>query len=343
MSVKIITDNLKTKSFSSLYYIYGQEEYLKSYYYNEIKQKCVTEMVEFNVIEFDSKNFDWLDFCNCVNSYPVMAERKFVGVLNFDNSCLKEKFTKQFVEFLKTIPSFCTVVFYDNELKSTTSSNSLLKAINAADGIAANVERPTASALATWCVRHFKKAGKQISAQDVNYMLSVADNDMHTLLGEIEKLCNYVSGDVISHSDIDAIVTRSIEANRYVISEAFCARNYDVIFDVIEKMYKQNTEDILIANAIYSAFIDMYKVKLAMSCQKSTVEAGRDLFPPNKSFLASKNAKLVGNLSLEFLETAVELSKQVDIKLKNSPHNKRDVIMFYIAELISRRENVAKT
>ena len=32
MSVKTITENLKTGNFSSLYYIYGDEEYLKQHY-----------------------------------------------------------------------------------------------------------------------------------------------------------------------------------------------------------------------------------------------------------------------------------------------------------------------
>lgn len=340
MSVKIITENLKSKSFASLYYIYGQEEYLKSYYYNELKQNTVTDMPEFNVIEFDSKSFDWLDFCNCVNSYPVMAERKFVGVVNFDNSRLKDKFTKQFVEFLKSVPDFCTVVFYDNELKNVSSSNPLQKAIESAGGVVANVEKPTTSALASWTARHFKKAVKQISAQDINYLLSIADNDMRTLLGEISKLCSYVSGDTVTRADIDAIVTKSIEANRFLIGEAFCSKNYDKIFDIIDKMYKQNIDDILIVNAVYSAFADMYKIKLAMSCGKTVGEATRDF--SMKPFVASKNAKLVGALSLDFLETAVGLSKQIDIKLKSSPYNKRDLITFYIADLINRRESIAK-
>lgn len=341
MSVKIISDNLKSKIFAPLYYILGQEEYLKSYYYNELKKNVVTDMPEFNVIEFDQKNYDWLDFCNCVNSYPVMAERKFVGVVNFDNSRLKEKFTKQFIEFLKSIPDFCTVVFYDNELKNTTS-NSLQKAIESAGGVVANVDRPATAALASWSARHFKTAGKLISAQDLNYMLTIADHDMRSLLGEISKLCDYVSGDTVTRQDIDAIVTKSIEANRFAISEAFCSRNYDTIFDIIDKMYKQNVDDILIANAVYSSFDDMYRVKLGITSGKTVTEIGRDYFPPNKSFLPSKIARFVGALSLEFLEVAVDLSKQIDVRLKSSSLNKRDLITFYIADLITRRENFAK-
>ncbi len=340
MSVKIITENLKSKQFGSLYYILGEEEYLKSYYYNELKQKSVSELPEFNVIEFDGKKLDWLDFCNCVNSYPVMAERKFVGVVNFNNSMLQEKFLNQFVEFLKSIPDFCTVVFYDNELKPSDDQNPLKDAIDSVGGVVADVQKPALSGLVSWCARHFKQAKKQISTNDINYMLSIADTDMRSLDGEITKLCNYCKGDVIERADIDAVVTKSIEANRYEIGAAFCAKNYDKVLDIVDKLYKQNVNDLVIFNTIYSAFVDMYKVKLAMSCQKTAQQAASELgmYP----FVATKAAKQSAALTLEFLESAILLSKEVDIKLKSKPFNNRDVITFYIAELIDRRNTVAK-
>ena len=84
----------------------------------------------------------------------------------------------------------------------------------------------------------------------------------------------------------------------------------------------------------------MYKVKLAMSCQKTPQQAASELgmYP----FVATKAAKQSASLTLEFLESAISLSKEVDIKLKSRPYNNRDVITFYIAELIDRRNPFAK-
>lgn len=341
MSVKTITEHLKSKSFAPLYYIYGEEEYLKVYYYNELKQKSVTDMPEFNVIEFDNKNFDWLDFCNCVNSYPVMSERKFVGVVNLNNSLLSDdSFKEKFVGFLKYAPDFCTVVFYDNELKPGSDKNHLPSLIEKAGGIVADVERPAAAGLVGWCARHFKQAKKQISTNDIHYMLSIADNDMRSLVGEISKLCSYCKGDTVEKSDIDAVVTRSIEANRFEIGDAFCAKNYDKMIDIIDKLYKQNVDDSLIAGLIFHVFSDMYKAKLALISGRNSQHLAADfgLHP----YAAQKTMKNAAQLSLEFLENAVTLSKQTDVKLKNSPYNKRDVITFYIAELIDRRNTVGK-
>jgi len=340
MSVKTITDNLKSKAFAPLYYIYGEEEYLKAHYYSELKQKTVDVMPEFNVLEFDAKSFDWLDFCNCVNSYPVMADRKFVGVLNFNNGLLKDDFKEKFIDFFKTAPDFCTVVFFDNELKQSPDENPLQQCIDAAGGVVANVKRPATSGLVSWCARHFKQANKQISANDINYMLSIADNDMRSLVSEISKLCNYCKGDTVERADIDAVVTKSIEANRYDIANAFCAKDYNKVLDIIDKLYKQNVDDALIMGVIVYAFVDMYKVKLATSCGRTAQQAAAELglYP----FVAQRAARNVASLSLEFFENAMAVLKNADIKMKSRPYNKRDVITFCIAELIDRRNSVGK-
>ena len=221
MSIKILTDNIKSGSFGPLYYIYGEEEYLKTYYFNSLKDKAMPDLPEFNLIEFDSKSFDYDDFCNSVNSYPVMAEKKLVTVTDFDNSLLKKEFNKDFVAFLKDIPDYCTVVFFDTYLKAASSSNPLLKVLGVCDCVAVDVKKLDTTALVNWMLKQFKAKNKQIDKQDVYYILDLADDDMFTLSNEIVKLCSYVQGDTVTRADIDLLVTKSIETNRFEIGNAF--------------------------------------------------------------------------------------------------------------------------
>ncbi len=340
MSVKTIIENLKAGNFSSLYYIYGDEEYLKQHYYGELRLKTVTDLVEFNVIEFDSKNFDYTDFCNCVNSYPVMADRKFVGVTDFNNSLLTSDFQKKFAEFLKEIPEFCTVVFYDTEFKKVSGKNKLEQAVAQAGGVVASVDKPSASGLMSWCARHFKKAGKTISADDLNYMLSITDTDMRSLVNEISKLCSYVSEETVTREHIDAVVVRSIEANRYEIASAFAASDYQKVFDIVDKMYKQNIEEILIVGTFYYAFVDLWKTKLATDCGRPSADIvnglGVNQFAVRNALRNSKN------LDRRFLSECIKASLELDMRLKSIQCNKRDMITAYIADLVSRRQKLAK-
>ena len=336
MSVKILNNDLKSGEFSSLYYIYGEEEYLKEFYFSSLKSKAVTQLPEFNIIEFDNKSFNYLDFTNAVNSYPMMSDKKLVSVINFDNSLLKKDFTKQFVEFLRNIPEFCVVVFFDTSVKETTSSNALEKAVNSADGVSVFVQKPDTSSLVSWVARHLKSYNKTASKEDILYLLDISDTDMLTLLGEISKLCNYVENDVITKDDINKLVTRSIETNRYGIAEAFCKKDYSKIFDILDKLYKQCVDDIVIANIFYRAFVDLWKAKLAYKKGKSAADFARD-FKLN-SYAATKIYKNLKYVSEKTLENAVLLALKLDADIKSTPFDKRGLIVAFVGELVSRRD-----
>ncbi len=340
MSVKILNENLKTGKFSSLYYIFGEEEYLKNHYFGQLKSKVVTEFVEFNVIEFNESNFSFLDFSNTVNSYPVMSDKKLVCVTDFDNSLLKKDFTKEFGEFLKNIPDFCVVVFFDTILKPYSKSNPLEKVITSSGGISVEVKKPDLSSLTNWAMRHFKNSGKVISVSDIHYLIDITDNDMMSLSNEISKLCNYVDSDEISKSDIDSLTTKSVETNRYEIADAFCGKNYTKIFSILDKLYKQNVDDIIIANVFYRAFSDMWKAKLAMKNGKTSSELASDFkLNPYAAGKIIKNSKLV---TLAVLQYALERSLKLDREMKSLPYNKKDLIISFIGEIISYRDSYEK-
>lgn len=83
MSIKTITENFKKKDFQRLYYIYGDEEYLKRYYYTRLMDGAVTALPEFNAVELDGRAFDLAEFENIINGYPAMSDQKSRGYYRF--------------------------------------------------------------------------------------------------------------------------------------------------------------------------------------------------------------------------------------------------------------------
>lgn len=337
MSEKTIVKDLKEKNIGRLYYIYGNEEYLKRYYYDEIIKNAVSALPEFNSIEFTGKSFDMTDFCNSINGYPVMSDKKTVSVIDFDSSLLKKSFAAELADVLKQIPDFCTVVFYDSQIKSGVSNAALLKVIEACKGTAAKVDHPTAVRLAAWSLRHFKNEGKKISDEDIRYLLEISDTDMLSLKNEISKLCSGVKGDTVTRHDIDTIVTKSIEANRFEIIDAFCGENYDKVYSVIDRLYRQNTDDIVIASVFYRAFLDLWHARAALDTGKTQQDLAKDF--GMKPYAALKAVKNLKGMSADFLRSAVLLSLKLDRELKSTPYDKRGLITVYTADLINRRKN----
>lgn len=341
MSIKIIKENLKTNNFARIYYIFGEEEFLKNYYYSELKNNIVKEMPEFNVDEFDEKNFSLLDFTNSLNSYPVMSDKKFIGITNLDNSLFKKEFAKEFADVLKNVPDYCTVVFVDTYLKPVPSTNYLLKAVNEAKGIAAPADKPDIKNLAAWAMRHFKNANKTISSDDLLYFIEITDNDMLSLSNEIAKICNYVTSDVVLREDIDKLVSRSIDANRYEIANALYANDNDKLFDVVEKLYKQGIDDIAIANVFYKTFTDLWKARISYESRKTVQELASD-FKLNP-YGAKKIMQSAAGFSRSYLHFAINKATDLDIKLKSTPYNKKELLTVFIGELSNRREQFGKT
>lgn len=335
MSVKDVANDIKTRSFKKLYYIYGEEEYLKQYYYREIKEKAVSALPELNTSEFVGKEFDLNALSEAVNAYPAMSERKFVGVVDIDNALLKKDFTAKLTAILKDIPDFCTVVFFDTELKDG-SSNALEKVLSGCGAVCVNAEHPSAAGLASWVKRHFKSAGKQVSDADVSYLLDIADTDMQSLKNEIDKLCG-VSGTSVTRADMDALVTRSIETDRFKIAEALSAGNYDAVTDILNKLRLGNVDDIAVAGILSRSFVDLWRARAAIDSQKTSSQLAQT-FGMNP-YGAAKVMRSAGKMKPEFLRKAVMLSQNLDAEMKSTPFNKQDLLINYIAEIIDAKQN----
>lgn len=338
MKQKTSSNTTNEKDLCRLYYIYGEEEYLKIHYCSDIINKAVSAVKEMNVTEFDGKNFELIDLENCINSYPVMSDKKAVKITDMDNNRLKKEFSSELLKILENIPDFCVVVFYDTQCKNSSNNAALIKLIEKAGGITEKADHPSYAKLETWCYRHFKNEGKNISRQDLAYFLQIADNDMTFLNNEILKLCSSTDAETITKADMDSIVVKSVDANRYEIIDAFCSGKYSEVVKIIDKLYLQNTDDMMIANVFYKAFLDLWHARLALDGMKTQSQLAQDF--GMRTYGANKAMKNVRGMSLEFIHQSLQLALKLDTQLKSTPYNKRDLITAFAADIIYRRDNV---
>ena len=82
--MKILKKDIKDKNFKKFYLFYGEEEYLKRYYENEMKTKVVTNMKEFNIDVFDGKELITTVLEDCINTAPFMSEYRLIIIKNSD-------------------------------------------------------------------------------------------------------------------------------------------------------------------------------------------------------------------------------------------------------------------
>ena len=70
-----LKNQIKSGDFSNVYMIYGEEDYLKEYYVNKLKDKIVEPaFADFNFHQYDGKKTPVSEILNDADMMPMMAD-----------------------------------------------------------------------------------------------------------------------------------------------------------------------------------------------------------------------------------------------------------------------------
>ena len=77
----------------NLYMFWGKEDYLRDYYFEQMKKKLLPQgLEEFNHRRFEGKNIDLDAISEAVDACPAFSERTLVEIRNFDIfKCAEDK------------------------------------------------------------------------------------------------------------------------------------------------------------------------------------------------------------------------------------------------------------
>ena len=289
-------------------------------------------MPEFNIAEPKGETLSLNTLENHINSFPMMSERKFIGIVDLGHDLLKEDYKKELLRILSAIPDYVCIVFLDTALKEGSDAV-LQRIISKAGGLIVEIDQPGQAQLAAWGKRHFKSQGKDISGDDMYYILRVAENDMLSLKNEINKITAFAKGERITRADIDAVITRSLESNRFAISDALSRRDFQTAISVIEDLYARDYDDIQIANLIYRCLVDLLRASWALQAGKKAVDMKNDF--GIHEYGATKMLRSVRGLSEKQLMRSVDLCFECEKRLKSEAGDKREMVYQLLCQLIA--------
>ena len=331
MSLEILKEKIKKHETTGLFYLCGDEEYLKDYYYQTLRKKTVTDMPEFNVSQLNGETLSLNTLENLIDSFPMMSDKKFIGIIDLSHDLLKDDYQKDFLRVVSSVPDYACVVFMDTVLKEG-KDKTLGSLITKAGGLVVEINHPGQAQLAAWGKRHFKSLNKDISGDDMYYILRIAENDMMSLKNEIIKIASFSKNQRITRADIDAVITKSLETNCFAISDALSKRDFKVAIRVIEDLYAQNYNDIQIANLIYRSLVDLLRASWALSAGKKNTDMKKDF--GMHEYGALKMMRASKALSEKQLMQSIDICFECEKRLKSESGDKREMIYQMLCELI---------
>ena len=121
--VEQLKSDLKAKTPGRFYILYGEEDYLRRYYLEQLKKQVLDDLTaDFNFHRLNAENFSVELLADCIEALPMMAERTLILAEDVDLFAQAE--TERLCELLTDLPDYCCLVLTYEDFKPDKRSGS---------------------------------------------------------------------------------------------------------------------------------------------------------------------------------------------------------------------------
>lgn len=345
--------HIKSKEFSNVYVIYGEEKFLVKVYSNQLIKSMMGENPpEFNFHNFDN-NSELNDIAVACDVMPFMSEYNCVVITDFNVDALNKDDLDKLKEIIKNLsPSTKLIFTFPTLCNSGKQGNKDLKKANfksilrLADKNGVVVEYPKYDSHATSkeLVRAATKRGCSLTLANAGKIVDFVGTDLTALQNEMDKLCAYADGKEITIEMINRLVHINLETKVYFISNYIIKNDLNKAYKELDILFYQKTEPISIVSTIASAYMDLYRARVAGESGVPVTIVAQDFNYGNRAFVLNNSARDGRYISTPAIRKSIDEILNTDFKLKSSATDGRVLVEELIAKLslIAKEINYAK-
>lgn len=314
-----IKTQIRSKTYSNVYLFYGEESYLKQLYINRIIDRTVDESFKtFNLHTVDGKDATLDIIAECCEALPMMGEYNVTLVNDMPLNKLSASESKKLAQLIGDVPESTILIFWQDTAEVDPKDKKWAEIIKlvSANGSCVNLSRKTVSELTKILVAGAQKRECSMSTDTAKYLISVVGDDMTVLLNELDKVCFFTGKGEVTKKAVDAVAVKSLEATTFSLSKALVAGNFDKAYEMLDILFFRKTEPTLIMGTLISAYIDMYRAKVALTNGENATALASHFNYRNKEFRLTNGARNASKLSISQLRNALEILAETDEKLK---------------------------
>lgn len=325
---------IKTRSFSPVYLIYGAEQlYVRNYTEKLVKAVAGKAPSDFNFHRFAGE-VNITELAAAMYVAPFMSEYNLVLVSDaFFDMMTKEDF-ETFTEICgKPVEGTVLVI----SLPSNTPKKATLDAIKkiaAKNGSVCEFKKTDAITTEKFIAKRANKNGKLISRAAANRLVSLCGDDLTRLKNEVDKICAYSSAEEVSLDDINKLATVNLESRIFDLSDAVLAGNGEKAFRVLDSLFYQKEDPIGMLYILSAAYIDAYRARVAAECGIRNSQVATDFGYGKRTFVLDRVMRSTNRVSTEALRKSLDYLMEADLKFKSVKVNQRLYLEQLIAQLL---------
>jgi len=258
MSVEKIIGSWKKKSFKSVYWLEGEEEYYIDQVIDYAEHHLLPEAeAEFNLTVFYGKDADWTAVINACRRYPMFAEKQVV--------VLKEAQHMKDIEKLEgyiAAPLASTIFVVGYKAKGVDKRTKLYKTLQS-NAEVLTTKKIGEGKMQEWIIDLAKSKGFTIHPKSASLLEEHTGNDLSRIANEIDKLSvNLQHKKTIDDDDIEKFIGISKEYNVFELQAAIARKDLAKSIKIIN-YFDANPKAAaiqMVLPALYAYFSKIYAV-----------------------------------------------------------------------------------
>ncbi len=334
---------LTTGKLNNLYLIYGDEKYLVKKYTEQLCGKAAGKKPsDFDFIRLGS-TAPLEEIFAASEQLPVFSKHKCVLVSDFNAETLSENDIKLLEEFLSDISHDTILIFSmptasntDTKKGSDKKGGKFRKLLSVVEKHGAVIELPKRGdiALEKVIVSWAEQGGCKLDKINASKIISLCGTDMTTLRNELDKLIAYADNSEITDQMIKLLVVKNTETRIYALSDCIIRNDINGAYKQLFGLFEQNERSEMILSVLSSAFIDMYRMRVALESGKTASVVAVDFKYGRREFILKNAQNNSSKYSIQTLREILDIILRTDLKLKSSAADNRIILETLISRLL---------
>ena len=328
---------IKAKQISPVYLLCGSEQmYVRSYARKLEEAIAGKSPSDFNLHRFAGE-VNLTELAAATQVVPFMSEYNLVTVSDIFLDSLKPGEFDTFRDICaKPVEGTILIISFPSYIANPNRLDSLAKAI-AKKYAVCKFDKQNALTLEKSIAKWANQNGKLISRVAADKLIALSGGDLTRLKNEVDKICNYASGEEVSLSDIDRLATVNLESRIFDLSDAVLQGNGQKAFQVLDLLFSQREEPIAMLVILSNAYIDAYRMRVASECGVTDQTVAEDFGYGKRTFVLKRVKSATSRVSTEALRKSVDILIDADLKFKSVKLNQR----VYLEQLIELIRQIA--
>ena len=292
---------LKDEGPARLYFLWGEEEYLRDSFLNTLREICCPDGGEdFQIRVFKEAQIDPAELRYAIDTLPFFSERSLIEIRDLDYNKLGD--ADRLIEVLSDIPDYCTVAFRLNQGEEPNGKSKLIR-----------FTVQDQNMLFRWITRRFAFYGKGVEMEAAQRLIYLSGDQMKALIPEIEKIATYARGEKVTAADVNAVATRIAESDIFDLTDALAERRFNTASGLLADLLEQRDTSV---PAILSLLSNQFR-RLLISADAGDTASVMELCNIKYEFMARRLLNSARNFRPEQLRHAIELCENADYRLKS--------------------------